>query len=229
MIKFDNINKTYFCDKKPIKALSDISFSVEQGEFVSIVGKSGAGKTTLVRLLIKEETPTKGAVFFKDQDIAGMNPKELQFLRRRIGVVHQDYKLLSQKNVRENIGYIMQVIGVSDKDISQDVPQILDIVGLNERQKNFPEELSGGEKQRLVIARALCHRPEVIVADEPTGNLDLYNAFEIIQLFKKIHGLGTTIILATHNKEIIDSLEHRVITLEDGRIVRDMQKGKFIL
>lgn len=229
MIRFDNVSKIYYCDKKPIKALSDILFTINKGEFVSIVGKSGAGKTTLIRLLIKEENPTQGAVFFEDQEIGEMNSKELQLLRRKIGVVHQDYKLLLQKSVRENVGYIMQVIGVSDRDIVRDVPQVLDIVGLSERQGNFPEELSGGEKQRLVIARALCHRPEVIIADEPTGNLDLYNAFEIMKLLKKIHRLGTTIILATHNKEIIDSLDHRVITLEDGKIIRDTEKGKFIL
>lgn len=229
MIKFENISKIYYCNKKPIKALFDISFTVDKGEFVSIVGKSGAGKTTLIRLLIKEESPTQGAVFFKNMEIGEMSSRELQLLRRKIGVVYQDYKLLSQKNVRENVEYIMQVIGVSDKDITRDVPQVLDIVGLSERQENFPEELSGGEKQRLVIARALCHRPEVIIADEPTGNLDLYNAFEIMELLKKIHCLGTTIILATHNKEIIDSLDYRVITLEDGKIIRDTEKGKFIL
>jgi len=229
MIRFDNITKIYYCDKKPIKALSDTSFEIKKGEFVSIVGKSGAGKTTLIKLLIREETPTNGGIFFKERLIGEMNSKNIQLLRRKIGVAHQDYKLLYQKNVWENIAYVMQVIGVSDRDISHNIPQILNMVNLTERQNNFPEELSGGERQRLVIARSLCHRPEVIVADEPTGNLDLYNAFEIIGLLEKIHSLGTTVILATHDKEIIDRLNHRVITLENGKIIRDVEKGKFIL
>ncbi|MCD6500941.1 ATP-binding cassette domain-containing protein [bacterium] len=229
MIKFQNISKIYHSSKTPVVALKDVSFEIKQGEFVSIVGKSGAGKTTLVKLLISEEKPSRGEIFFKGKKIGEMCPADIQYLRKRIGVVHQDYKLLTSKNVKENVEYIMQVIGASDKDISRDVPQVLEMVGLLDRQTNFPEELSGGEKQRLAIARALIHRPEVIVADEPTGNLDLYNTFEIINLLKKIHGLGTTIILATHNREIIERLGHRVITLEKGKIIRDDQEGKFIL
>lgn len=229
MIKFENIFKTYYANKNPVHALADVCFQVNKGEFVSIVGKSGAGKTTLIRLLIAEEKPSQGRIFFKDKEIQKMNQPILQQLRQLIGVVHQDYKLLSTKNVRENIEYIMQVIAADDQDIKRDVPQILDLVGLTERQENFPNELSGGEKQRLAIARGLCHRPEVIVADEPTGNLDLYNTFEIINLLKKIHQLGTTVVLATHNKEVVDNLEQRVITLEQGRVINDQKKGKFIL
>lgn len=228
MISFRTVTKIYHSSRKPIVALQDVSFQVQKGEFVSIAGTSGAGKTTLIRLLIGEEKPTRGEVFFERKNIH-QNQKDLQKLRRKIGVVHQDYKLLSLKTVAENVAYVMQVIGASDRDIQRDVPQILDIVGLTERVGNFPEELSGGEKQRLAIARALCHRPEVIVADEPTGNLDLYNTFEIVNLLKKIHRLGTTIILATHNKEVIVGLDRRVITLEEGKLIRDDPQGKFIL
>jgi len=230
MINFQNITKIYYSqNSNPITALKGVSFNILPGEFVSVVGKSGAGKTTLVKLLIGEEKPTEGKVFFKENEVDRLNANGLQRLRRLVGVVHQDYKLLPSKTVRENIEYIMQVIGAGDSDIRRDVPQILDIVGLSEREDNFPSELSGGEKQRLAIARGLCHRPEVIVADEPTGNLDIYNTFEIIKLFQKIHRLGTTIILATHNKEVVDSLEERVVTLEEGRVLRDQKKGKFIL
>lgn len=228
MISFRTVSKIYHSNRKPIVALQDVSFQVQKGEFVSIAGTSGAGKTTLIRLLIGEEKPTRGEVFFERKNIH-QNQMGLQKLRRKIGVVHQDYKLLSLKTVAENVAYVMQVIGASERDIQKDVPQILDIVGLTGRVGNFPEELSGGEKQRLAIARALCHRPEVIVADEPTGNLDLYNTFEIVNLFKKIHRLGTTIILATHNKEVIVGLGRRVITLDEGKLIGDDPQGKFIL
>lgn len=230
MIFFQNITKIYrSSNRKPIVALNNVSFKIEKGEFVSIVGKSGAGKTTMVKLLIGEEKPSQGRIFFNGECIQEMIQRELQIFRRKIGVAHQDYKLLQKKNVRENIEYVMQVIGASDKDILRDVPKVLEIVGLSSRQENFPQELSGGEKQRLAIARGLCHQPEVIIADEPTGNLDLYNTFEIINLLKKIHSFGTTVILSTHNKDVIDSLEQRVITLEEGKIIHDLQNGKFIL
>jgi len=229
MISFENISKIYYMRSHPVCALNNISFKIEENEFVSIIGKSGAGKTTLIKLLIGEEKPTEGDIFFMGHRVNEMDSSEIQWLRREVGVVYQDYKLLSSMTVRENVEYVMQVIGASDKDISRDVPQILDLVGLKERQENFPAELSGGEKQRLAVARALCHRPKVIVADEPTGNLDLYNTFEVIELLKKIHSLGTTVILATHNKDIVDNLKERVITLEEGRLINDQKKGRFIL
>jgi len=229
MIQFKNVSKIYYSTQDPVVALADVSFQITKGEFVSIVGKSGAGKTTLIKLLIGEEKPTSGEILFKGKNVTEMSPREIQSLRRKIGVIYQDYKLLLGKTVRENVEYIMQIIGAKDKDILRDVPQVLEIVGLADRQSSFPQELSGGEKQRLAIARALCHRPEVIVADEPTGNLDLYNTFEIVNLLKKIHQFGTTVILATHNKEVIDSLESRVITLDKGKILHDQEKGKFIL
>jgi len=225
MINFQDVYKIY----SSITALAGVSFSIDKGEFVSIVGKSGAGKSTLIKLLIGEERPTKGSVFFKGKNVAEMSPSEIQILRRDIGVIHQDYKLLLSKTVGENLEYVMQVIGAKEEDIKRDVPQILDIVGLLNRRNNFPRELSGGEKQRLAIARGLCHRPEVIVADEPTGNLDLYNSFTVVNILKKINNLGTTVILATHDREVVDSLEQRVITLEQGKIIKDDPHGKFIL
>ena len=229
IIEFINVSKTYGSRNKKIKALSGIKFSVKEGDFLSLVGKSGAGKSTLIKLLIGEEKPDEGKILFKEKNIGDMTEQEIQRLRRKIGVVYQDYKLLQSKNVWENVEYVMQVIGVRDNEIERDIPQILEIVGLNERKESFPDELSGGEKQRLAIARALCHRPEVIIADEPTGNLDLYNTFEIIDIFKKINKLGAAIILATHDKEIVDSLEQRVITLDKGIIIKDQLNGKFIL
>ena len=229
MIRFENVSKTYSSGSDQVIALENISFQIKEGEFVSVVGKSGSGKTTLVKLLLVEENPTEGRVFFKGTCVGDMCQGSIQTLRRKIGVVHQDYRLLQEKTVGENANYIMQVIGAGEKEIERDVPQVLEIVGLLERENSFPEELSGGEKQRLAIARALVHRPEIIVADEPTGNLDLYNTYEIVNLLKKIHQLGTTVILLTHNKEVVDNLEKRVITLEEGKLIRDDPKGKFIL
>lgn len=229
MIKFQNVSKIFYSQREPIVALSDVSFEIKKGEFVSIVGKSGAGKTTLFKLLIGEEQPTKGEVLFEEKNVAEMGLAELQTLRKGIGVVHQDYKLLFSKTVRENLEYVMEVIGASDRDIKRDVPQVLELVGLETRMLDFPEELSGGEKQRLAIARALCHRPKVILADEPTGNLDLYNTFDVIDLLTKVHRFGTTVILATHDKEIVERLQTRVITLENGKVLRDDPAGKFIL
>ena len=226
MIKFHKITKIY---SKNIVALDNVSFEVKPQEFVSLVGKSGAGKTTLFKLLLGEEKPTSGRVFFNKQDVHKIKKSKLPFLRRKIGVVFQDYKLLPTKTTYENVAYALEVIGASDKEIKRDVPEVLEIVGLTERANNFPIELSGGEKQRAAIARALIHRPDVILADEPTGNLDPYNAAGIIQLLININKLGTTIILATHNKEIVNKLGKRVITLEEGKIVRDEEKGRFVL
>lgn len=231
MIRFQSVTKIYpgHQGNSPIVALENISFEVEPKEFVSIVGRSGAGKTTLFKLLLAEEKPTEGKIFFNDQNVNNLKPNQLPQLRRKIGAVFQDYKLLPSKTTYENIAYVMEVTGATDQEIERDVPQILEIVGLEERANNFPAELSGGEKQRVAIARAIAHRPEVILADEPTGNLDPYHTLEIIRLLLKIQEMGTTLILATHNKEIINRLGKRVITLEKGRIIRDEKKGKFIL
>ena len=233
MISFKNITKKYFLrnNGKEITsvALEDVSFDVAPKEFVSVVGKSGAGKTTLLKLLLAQEKPTSGDVFFEDLNVNHLDAEKLPELRRKIGSVFQDYKLISSKTVYENVAYVMEVIGSSDQEIKRDVPRVLDIVGLSDKLGNFPAQLSGGEKQRVAIARALIHRPIVILADEPTGNLDPYHTFEIIQLLRKINGMGTTVILSTHNKEIINSLGKRVITLEKGKLVRDEEKGRFIL
>jgi cell division transport system ATP-binding protein len=180
-------------------------------------------------LLLAEEKPTQGRIFFDGQDVHKIKKSKLPNFRRRIGTVFQDYKLLPSKTAYENVAYAMEVIGKSDAEISRDVPVVLNIVGLTDRANNFPQELSGGEKQRVAIARALIHRPEVILADEPTGNLDPYHALDIIRLLQKINEIGTTVILATHNKEIINNLGKRVITLEGGKIIRDEKRGRFIL
>ncbi len=226
MIKFQNISKVY---SPNTTALDNVSFEVKEKEFVSIVGRSGAGKTTLLKLLLAEEKPTQGRIFFDNQDIQKIKPDKLPELRRKIGAVFQDYKLLPSKTAHENIAYVMEVIGASEAEIKRDVADVLDIVGLKNRANNFPAQLSGGERQRIAFARALIHRPEVILADEPTGNLDPYNTLEIIRLLLTINEMGTTVILATHNKEIINRLEKRVITLDGGRIIRDEEKGRFVL
>jgi len=232
MIVFQKITKIYPSnspESEPTVALENISFKINKKEFVSIVGKSGAGKTTLLKLLLAQERPTRGKVFFGRKDVHKIKPEELPILRQRIGAIFQDYKLLPSKTAYENIAYIMEVLGKSDEEVSRDVPQVLEIVGLTDRAHNFPVELSAGEKQRAAIARALIHRPDVILADEPTGNLDPYHTSEIIRLLLKINELGTTIILATHNKEIVNSLGKRVITLERGTVTRDEAKGRFTL
>jgi len=226
IINFDSVSKIY---NSHSIALQNVSFAIDKGEFVSIAGKSGAGKSTLLKLLIAEERPTKGRVLFYNQEIHKIPNTQLPKYRRKIGMVFQDYRLLPNKTAYENIAYAMEVNGFLDKDIEKDVPQVLDLVGLKDRAANFPHALSGGEKQRVAIARALVQRPEVIVADEPTGNLDPLNAYEIIKLLLKINELGTTVILATHNKEIIDSLGKRVVILDKGKLIRDEENGKYLI
>jgi len=210
-------------------ALDDITFNISPKEFVSIVGKSGAGKSTIIKLLIGEEQPSKGRVIFASYDVNKISDKDLPQLRRRIGVIFQDFCLLVNKTVFENIAFALEMAGRPQSDINDFVPQALDMVGLKDKMFNFPKELSGGQKQRVAIARAMINNPDVIIADEPTGNLDPFNAAEIVRLLLKINELGTTVVLATHNKEIINKLDRRVISLEDGKIIRDEEKGKYIL
>lgn len=232
MITFKQVSKIYPANhlrEKATQALQGISFEIKEKEFVLFAGKSGAGKTTLIRLLIGEEKSTKGRIFFDKIEVNKLQRKDLPILRRRIGVVFQDYKLLPRKTVFENIAYALEVIGVPDSQIKEEVPQVLKIVGLQERAGHFPQELSGGEKQRVAIARALVHRPEVLVADEPTGNLDPYHTWDVVKLLLRINELGKIVILATHDQDIINSLEKRVISLEEGRIIKDEAKGKFII
>jgi len=226
MIKFENVSRIY---GRNLPALEDISFEIKEKEFVSVVGRSGAGKTTLLKLILAEERPNKGKIFVDEMDICKISRGDLPFYRRKIGAVFQDYKLFPAKTTYENVAYVLEVIGANEKEIKRDVPEVLGIVGLTDKMNNFPAELSGGEKQRVAIARALIHRPEVILADEPTGNLDPYHTLDIIRLLLKINELGTTVILASHNKEVINSLGKRVITLEKGKVIRDEEKGRFVL
>ncbi len=231
MIFFNNITKIYpaYLTKKEKVVLDNVSFKVEKGEFVSIVGRSGAGKTTLFKIFLGEEKPTSGAVFFDGKDIHKVSSRERCNLRRRVGMIFQDYKLLSSKTVYENIAYAMEVTGASDEEIERRVPEALDTVGLLEQALHFPHQLSGGEKQRTAIARALIHEPEVIFADEPTGDLDPYNTRDVLNLLLSLNESGTTVVLATHDKEVINSLGKRVITLKDSKIISDSRQGRFIL
>ena len=226
MIHFDQVTKQY---KEDASAIKDITFSVEPGEFISIVGHSGAGKTTLIKMLLAEERPTDGAVFFESANIHTLHKRAINDFRRRVGVVFQDFRLLPYKTVYENIAFALEAAGKPDEDIQADVPYVLEMVDLLDKSESFPHELSGGEKQRVAIARAIVNQPDIIVADEPTGNLDPLNTYDIVQILKKINDIGTTIILTTHNKGIIDSLEKRVITMEKGKIVRDDKKGRYVL
>jgi cell division transport system ATP-binding protein len=226
MIKFHNVSKIYSGD---VVALRNINLDIASGEFVSIVGQSGTGKSTLLRLLILEELPTVGQIMFRDRDIITFSRKEVPLHRRRIGVVFQDFKLLNKRTVFENVSFALEVAGRSSRDIRQNVSQILDIVGLSEKANKYPTQLSGGEQQRVAIARALVHHPEVLVADEPTGNLDMINTWEIIELLLRINKLGTTVLLATHNKDTVDRINRRVVALDKGMVIRDQKEGKYMI
>ncbi|MBU1039230.1 cell division ATP-binding protein FtsE [Patescibacteria group bacterium] len=226
LIEFRNISKIY---PGNITALKEVNWSIEEGEFVSLVGQSGTGKTTLVRLLIAEEKPTAGRILISGWDITNVSDKEIPLLRKQIGVVFQDFKLLPRKTVYENIAFALEVSGLTKEKIAGIVPQLLKIVGLDEKANRFPKEISGGEQQRVVIARALAHRPKILVADEPTGNLDSINTKEIIELLKKINEFGTTVILVTHNKEVVNDLKRRVVMIDNGQILSDHAKGRYIL
>jgi len=229
MLKFQKVTKIYQVKSLPIIALSDVSFQIDKKEFVSIVGKSGSGKTTLLKLLLAEERPDDGQIFFEDYELHNLSSKKIPYLRRKIGMIFQDYKLIFSKTVYENLAYIMEIMGVDNNKITKDVFNILEIVGLEKRAQSFPIELSGGEKQRVAIARALINRPDVILADEPTSNLDPYYSLDIIKLLLKINEMGTTIVLSTYDKEIINILNKRVITLNNGKIIRDEKNGRFVL
>ena len=210
-------------------ALYNVTFLLQPREFISIVGRSGAGKSTILKLLIAEEQPTSGTIIFENQDIAALKHHQVSHLRRRIGLVFQDFKLLYSKNVYENVAFALEVVGAPPQQIHDDVPQVLELVGLEDKARNFPHELSGGEKQRVAFARALVHRPDVLLADEPTGNLDYVNTWDIVKLLLKINEFGTNVVLATHDKDIVNHLKRRVITLEKGKIVADEQKGKYLI
>lgn len=224
MLYFDRVSKEY---NDGNKVLDNISITINKGELVSIVGHSGAGKTTLIKLLLAEEYPTDGVVSFNSDDIHNLSGKEMVKYRRKVGVVFQDFRLIPNKTAYENVAFAMEAAGKLDEDIREDVPHVMDLVDLKDKMNHFPHQLSGGEQQRVAIARAIINRPEIIIADEPTGNLDPINTYDIVQILKKINDLGTTVILTTHNKGIVDNLGRRVITMEDGRITRDHKSGKF--
>lgn len=225
MIYFNNVTKQY----KDNMSLDDVTIAIASGEFVSVVGHSGAGKTTLTKLILAEESPTDGTIFFESTDIHKLSNKELTNFRRKVGVVFQDFRLLPNKTAYENIAFAMEATGKDDAEIAEDVPHVLELVDLTSRASHFPHQLSGGEKQRLAIARAIITQPELIIADEPTGNLDPINTNEVISILKKINDLGTTVILTTHNRSVIDQIKKRVITLENGKVIRDDKDGKYML
>jgi len=225
MIYFNNVTKKY----KDSVSLEDVNLTITRGEFVAIVGHSGAGKTTLTKLILAEESPTNGTVFYESTDIHKLSNSNLTKLRRKMGVVFQDFRLLSNKTAYENIAFAMEAIGKEDREIFDDVLHVLELVDLSSKASHFPHQLSGGEKQRLAIARAIITQPDIIIADEPTGNLDPINTNEVVNLLKKINDLGTTVILTTHNRNVVDQVKKRVITLENGRVIRDDKDGKYML
>jgi len=226
MIYFDKVTKLY---NGGTAAIENVTLSIDPGEFVSIVGHSGAGKTTLLKMLFAEETPTEGDVYFGSQNMRDFTEKEIIDLRRNLGTVFQDFRLLPTKNVYENIAFAMEAAGRADDDIIADVPHVLDLVDLGDKMWSFPKELSGGEQQRVAIARAIVNQPDVLIADEPTGNLDPINTYEVVQILKKINDLGTTVLLTTHNKGVVDSVGRRVVTMDQGRVIRDDNSGKYSL
>ncbi len=226
MIKFENVSKIY---QGNFVALENIDLVIENGEFVSIVGQSGAGKSTILKLISAEEQPTEGRVYFNERPLDVIKKKHLPYFRRNIGTVFQDFKLLPKKTVFENVAYALEAVGETDEQIAEKVPEILDIVGMSNKMEKYPHQLSGGEKQKVSLARALVHNPLVILADEPSGNLDPVSTWEIMQLLLKINSLGTTVILATHNKEIVDKIAKRVIGMEAGKVTRDEMKGKYVI
>jgi cell division transport system ATP-binding protein len=226
MIRFKNVTKTYPPD---VVGLKNINLHIRPGEFVSVVGQSGTGKTTFCKLLIAEENPSKGHIVVGGWDISDIRQSEVPLLRRQIGVVFQDFKLLPKKTTYENVAFALQVCGATKKKIKSIVPQALKIVGLSSKTDRYPHQMSGGEQQRVVIARSLVHRPKIIVADEPTGNLDSLNTREIIDLLKRINKFGTTVVLVTHNRDVVNELNRRVVTIDRGMIVSDQEEGKYVL
>jgi cell division transport system ATP-binding protein len=224
MVKFTNVTKKY---SNGTLALSKVNISIAKGEFVFIVGQSGSGKTTLIKLILKEENPTEGEILVNGYEVSSMNRKEVPYLRRSLGVVFQDFRLLLDKTVYENVAFAMQITEALPKEIRRQVPMALALVGLSRKADMYPAQLSGGEQQRIALARAIVNNPALLIADEPTGNLDPDTAWEIMKLLTEINHRGTTVIVATHEKGIVDALKKRVIAIDKGIIVRDQQKGKY--
>jgi cell division transport system ATP-binding protein len=226
MIRLKNVTKMYGPEAVGVK---NMNLHIRPGEFVSIVGQSGTGKTTLVKMLIAEERPTSGSIQIGGWEISRIRGADVPTLRRQIGVVFQDFKLLPKKTVYENVAFALEVAGLPGRHIREAVPHVLRIVNLGGKEHRYPEQLSGGEQQRVVIARSLVHRPKIIVADEPTGNLDSINTREIIDIFQKINEFGTTIVLVTHNREVVNALKKRVLTIHGGELVADHEEGKYLI
>lgn len=222
-IEFKNITKEY----EDFEAVKNVSFAINKGEFVFLVGPSGAGKTTLVKILIREDLPSYGEVFFNEQNVLEIPQENIHELRRKIGVVFQDFKILESKTVFENVAVALEVNHSEKAVVNEVVPNVLNLVGLQEKSEMFPKNLSGGEKQRLAIARALAHEPDVLIADEPTGMIDPKSSDEVMEVLVKINSLGTTILMATHNQQVVDKFKKRVIRLEDGKVVSDKKGGKY--
>jgi len=224
LIQFVNVSKEY---KNGVKALSNVNLSIEKGEFVFLVGPSGAGKSTIIKLILKEEDPTEGKIYLNDMDITKVKNRKIPYIRRKVGVVFQDFRLLQNKTVYENVAFAMEIIGAHPKEIRRNVPMVLSMVDLSRKAYCYPDELSGGEHQRVAIARAIVNSPPILIADEPTGNLDPETAWEIMNVLRDINRRGTTVLMATHAKDIVDIMKKRVIAIESGKIVRDEEKGVY--
>lgn len=225
MILLDRVTKIYGKDSKP--ALNRVSLHIEPKEFVILVGTSGAGKSTLLKVLTREERPTSGKIVVGGIDYDSLKDKNIPLLRRKIGTVFQDFKLLPQRTVFENIAFALEIVGMSNREIRHTVPKVIDLVGLKGKEDKFPSELSGGERQRVAIARAVVRQPKILIADEPTGNLDPKHSWDIVRLLEKINRYGTTVLLTTHNKDIVDKLKRRVITIDHGKIIADVAQGSY--
>ncbi len=224
IIALDHVSKQY---STGVEALSDVSIRIHKGEFVFIVGKSGSGKSTFIKLLLKELNPTEGRIFVGGRQVTNLKRKQVSLYRRKIGVVFQDFRLLKNKTVFENVAFAQEIIGMTKRDIARNVPIMLEMVGLKGKEKMYPHELSGGEQQRVAIARALINQPTILLADEPTGNLDPKTAWDIMMLLEEVNKMGTTVVVVTHNNDVVDVMQKRVINLEDGVLVRDEKKGGY--
>ena len=224
IIAMDHNSKQY---STGVEALSDVSIRIHKGEFVFVVGKSGSGKSTFIKLLLKELNPTEGRIFVGGRQVTNLKRKQVSLYRRKIGVVFQDFRLLKNKTVFENVAFAQEIIGMTKRDIARNVPIMLEMVGLKGKEKMYPHELSGGEQQRVAIARALINQPTILLADEPTGNLDPKTAWDIMMLLEEVNKMGTTVVVVTHNNDVVDVMQKRVINLEDGVLVRDEKKGGY--
>lgn len=224
MILLDRVTKVY---PRRGTALASVSFHIEPKEFVILVGPSGAGKSTILKLLTREEKPTSGKIIVGGMDYENMKDKKIPLLRRKIGTVFQDFKLLPNKTVFENVAFALEIVGTTNKEIRHTIPKVLEIVGLTGKEHRYPDELSGGERQRVAIARAIVRQPKILIADEPTGNLDPKHAWDVIRVLEKINKYGTTVLLTTHNQEIVDKLKRRVITIQDGKVVSDKARAGY--